>query len=308
MAQSAIPLFSVFVLPQRWNLSCTWSNHSSHHRYHFHCTHHHVRYHAHPSHCQPREPLLRVSCRHLVINSLNLYHTSAFKQLAAPYLDEMNETIIPVMYHLHRGLGSLMMSTFATPAFNAPDRSGTSIQVEGKIIHLSAIKAMVQCLHHEIGQDLHRLTFGLGPCDRPTHVYDSLRETKAGYSFLDDLSIPFASQSNLLLRAVLTDRITPIPYFLLDSHNKVLWLPGPCYEYLNLSYDVMMKLFVVTHITSGSPGQGSELASQLLRNISGGSSGPCYESLSLLKTRSYQPHSAALRVIHSFIHSSVTSS
>jgi hypothetical protein len=130
---------------------------------------------------------------------------------------------------------------------------------------------MVLKMCHEIGDDLGKLTFGLGPCPQPAHVFDSPRETKAGYSFLDDPSNPFASESDYLLRAVLSDRVTPIPYFLLDSRNKVLWLPGPCYEYINLSVDVMMKLFVVTHITSGSPGRGSELASQLLRNVAGGS-------------------------------------
>jgi hypothetical protein len=175
------------------------------------------------------------------------------------------------MYHLHRGLASLSISSFATPAFNAPDRSGTSVQVGDKILRFAGLKDMVLRLDYEIGQDLMKLTFGLGQCPFPAHIFDSPRETKAGYSFIDDPSNPFAAESTRLLQAVLKEGITPNPYYLLDSKNKVVWLPGPCYEYINLSYDVMMKLFVVTHVTSGSPGRGTELASQLLRNVAGGS-------------------------------------
>jgi hypothetical protein len=201
----------------------------------------------------------------------NLNLNRAFKRSVAKYFDETNEAIIPAMYHLHRGLASLTTSSFSVPAFNAPDRSGTSVQIGDKILQIAAIKDMAIAMQKEIDEDLHKLTFGLGHCQLPVHVYDSPRETKAGYCFLDDPANKFAAQSELLLRAVLKDRASPVPFFVVDSNNKVIWLPGPCHEYINLSFDVMMKLFVVTHITAGSPGRGSELSSQLLRNMSGGS-------------------------------------
>jgi hypothetical protein len=186
----------------------------------------------------------------------------------ALYFNEKYEAVLPALYHLHRGLASLSTSSFSTPAFNALDRSGTNVEIHGKILHLRDIKSMVLSLIEEIEDGIEKLTLGLGFVTVPEHVTDRPRETKGGYSFIADPVNPFQEEADMVLKKALLDLTQ---FYVLDSNGRVIWMPGPCFEYLHLHNDILKKLFVATHLTSGSPARGTELSSQLIENVPGGS-------------------------------------
>src|SRR6266487_1183805 len=88
---------------------------------------------------------------------------------------------------------------------------------------------------------------------------------------MDLPSNPFAQERELLLRTVLSPLYRGPSLYFVNSEDCVLWKPGPCYEYLHLSDDLLQRLFVATHLTSGPTGRETELASKLIRNVAGGS-------------------------------------
>jgi len=196
---------------------------------------------------------------------------SLFRQMVSRYFDEKMEAVLPTLYHLHRGLAGLSTSSVSTPLFNALDRSGTNVEIHGKILYLTAIKDMVMRLNNEIADGIERLTFGLGALEVPEHVSESPREARADFGFIDHPSNIFHKERDMLLRYILSGRNPGVRMYSIDGDDQIVWLAGPCHEYLALADSVLKQLFVATHLTVGPPARGTEVTSQLIRNVAGGS-------------------------------------
>ncbi len=213
--------------------------------------------------------MLRKCLKNWAYSFLRLHRL--FQQMVARYFDEKMEAVLPTLYHLHRGLAGLSTSSVAAPSFNALDRSGTNIEIHGKILRLTAIKDMVLRLDNEIADGIDRLTFGLGALEVPTHVSESPREAAADFGFMDHMSNPFHQEKHELLRHIFSGRNPGVQMYAVDGGDQIIWLAGPCHEYLALADAVLKQLFVATHLTVGPPARGTEITSQLIRNVAGGS-------------------------------------
>ena len=91
------------------------------------------------------------------------------------------------------------------------------------------------------------------------------------FGFIDHPRNPFSAKSRDLLHAIITHPELHRVFNTVDHNNKIVWLPGPCNQYINKMDNTMGKVFTVIQYTAGAPGRLTEAASRLIRNVPGGS-------------------------------------
>lgn len=192
------------------------------------------------------------------------------------FLDEDNEGPIPTMYLLMRPLNRFSSSEEGTTSFTALNFSGDHILVHGQIIRLLDVRNFVETLVQEIKCLIQeRLFFGLPDVAdvewSPGTVHEEPRNTTLHYSCFRDTRNRFSGHQDDLLRAILTHPKLHGRFHFVDGDGHIVWKAGACYAYMNLYHEVEMMMFVGSQSSGGEPGRGTEIASHLIRNISGGS-------------------------------------
>jgi hypothetical protein len=157
--------------------------------------------------------------------------------------------------------------------FNSIDRSGTNVVIRQHVLHLAAIKSACESLMDEIHTETNELTFGLPGFDIPDDlpIFDELHCREPHFGFLDHARNPFVAQSKDLMKAIITHPQLKGVFHIVDQNNNIVWLPGPCNQYIAKAVRTMTKSFTVTQLNGGAPGRLSEAAARLIRNVPGGS-------------------------------------
>jgi hypothetical protein len=161
-----------------------------------------------------------------------------------------------------------------TLRFTALDFSGENVIVAGKVLYLRNIRYFVETIISEVKELIRsELFFGLDAFDinwLPGVVHEEPRNRNVGYSCFQDPSNSFRQHRFDLLRTVLTHPSLRGRFHFVSKERKIVWKAGPCFAYMALCHEVEMLLFCGTQTSVGEPARGSEIASHLINNISGG--------------------------------------
>jgi hypothetical protein len=159
--------------------------------------------------------------------------------------------------------------------FTAVNFNGDNVIVCGRVLYLYDIRNFVNQLIEEVKRHIKDdLLFGLDIVDinwSPEVVHEEPRNTQVSYSSFDDFHNSFHQHKDTLLELILTHPSLRGRFHYVNQHNRIVWKAGPCFAYMDIAHDVEMKLFSGTQMTVGGPGRGTEVASHLIRNVSGGS-------------------------------------
>ncbi|KAF9491147.1 hypothetical protein BDN71DRAFT_1434142 [Pleurotus eryngii] len=191
------------------------------------------------------------------------------------YLREEHEGPMPTLYLLLRPLNRLVSAEQGTLQFNGTHPSGTDIMLDDKIITVADLGSTVRTMTNEIRRMLQdEIFFGLDIVDLERVwgiIRDDPRNVLPGYAWFKDLANNLGPCEHVLARAMLTHpRLRGLFHFI-DTNGGIVWKAGACLPWVDTCHEVEMHLSVVTQLSAGEPGRGTELASHLIRNISGGS-------------------------------------
>lgn len=188
------------------------------------------------------------------------------------YFEERSEAILPRLYLLKRGLSSLRSAEQSTILFNAPDVSGTSAIIGDKLLKLSDLADLHRRATREIKDEIDKLTFHhpLFVLDEDQFIHDSPRDLSSGYSFTNDPRNSWNQHPSLLEHILNTPELFA-QYGYLDRQGKISWIPAKIAAALEQIYDLQTKIMCNVILSYGEPARGTELASHLLSNVSGGS-------------------------------------
>ena len=178
------------------------------------------------------------------------------------------------MYLVMRFLNHFSSAEQGTLRFTALNFSGDNIIVGGKVLYLRDIGRFVETIVSEVRELIYgQLFFGLDTFDinwSPGVVHEEPRNRTIGYSCFGDPSNSFARHRFDLLRAILTHPSLRRRFHFRSKEGKIVWKAGPCFAYMALCHEVEMLLFCGTQTSVGEPARASELASNLIGNVAGG--------------------------------------
>lgn len=218
--------------------------------------------------------LLRVS-RLLtsILLSYGIGFASAY-DVVSPFLDDACEGPIPSMYLVMRYLNRFSSAEEATLRFTALDFSGENIIVAGRVLYLRDICHFVETVICEVKELLRvHLFFGLDIFDinwSPGTVHEEPGNRSIGYACFRDPNNSFRKHEFDLLQAILCHPSLRGRFHFVSKEQKIAWKAGPCFAYMAICHDVEMLLFCGTQTSVGEPARGSEIASHLISNVSGG--------------------------------------
>jgi hypothetical protein len=197
----------------------------------------------------------------------------AFEEIRA-YLEERTEAIMPTLYILHRGLAALNSADDSTMPFNSPDTSGTAAIIGSHTIHLHNVKEVALDAYDRSLTAVRKLTFDnpLFDISDDETIHDDPRNLEPNWSFVKHpLNSWNARGTPTLLEFIISTPEIFAQFGYYNAQGDVIWKPGACYQYMRQFFELNMDMFVAMILTAGEPGRGSELASHLLANVSGGS-------------------------------------
>jgi hypothetical protein len=200
-----------------------------------------------------------------------IIQTSAFSKVEN-FFNERSEAILPHLYLLKRGLTSLHSAEESSLFFNAPDLSGTSAIIGDKVLYLSHIGDLHRRASNEIQHEIDDLTF-----HHPTftlvddiQIHDNPRERTPGYSFVKDTRNVWNHRPSLVQHILETPSLFS-KYAYKDPSGHISWKPSVVAATMKRIFDLQMKILCTIILSYGEPARGTELASHLLANVSGGS-------------------------------------
>ncbi|EKM81396.1 hypothetical protein AGABI1DRAFT_125786 [Agaricus bisporus var. burnettii JB137-S8] len=201
----------------------------------------------------------------------NVDYSSAFATVEK-YFEESSGAIMPRLYITKRGFTGLHSAEETTFFFNAPDLSGTSAIIDDTMLHLSQIKASHLRAMAEIENELNSLTFHASYFTLPddTFVHDSPRDRSPGYSFLKHTKNIWNHRPSLIQHIIESDTLFA-KFAYITPTGSVSWIPSAISEHMKSIHDLQMKFLCAIILSYGEPARGTELASHLLANVSGGS-------------------------------------
>jgi hypothetical protein len=178
------------------------------------------------------------------------------------------------MYLIKRYLSRFSSAEEGTLRFTALDFSGDNIIVSGKVLRLQDICRFVETAIDEV-KELFRvhLFFGLDVFDinwSPGVVHEEPRNRSVGYSCFQDPANSFHKHKFDLVETILTHPSLRGRFYFVSKDGGIVWKAGPCFAYMAFCHEVEMLLFSATQTSVGEPARASEMASNLARNVTGG--------------------------------------
>lgn len=180
------------------------------------------------------------------------------------------------MYLVMRYLNQFSSAEEGTLRFTALDFSGDNVIVSGQVLYLREIRYFVETIIDEIKDILQvKLFFGLDIFDinwLPGMVHEEPRNRTAGYSCFRDPRNSLHGHRLELVQAMLTHPVLQGRFHFVSNapKRKIVWKAGPCFAYMATCHELEMLLFSGTQTSVGEPPRGSEVASHLITNVSGG--------------------------------------
>ena len=158
--------------------------------------------------------------------------------------------------------------------FTALNFTGDNIIVGGKVLYLWDIRRFVETIISEVKELIRdHLFFGLDMFDinwSPGAVHEEPRNRSIGYSCFGDPANTFVQHRFDVLRAVLTHPSLKGRFHFVSKEQKIVWKASACFAYMAFCHKVEMLLFCGTQMSVGEPARGSEIASNVIGNVAGG--------------------------------------
>jgi hypothetical protein len=179
---------------------------------------------------------------------------------------------MPALYILKRGLTAIRSASDDLVAFNSVDMSGKSTLIDSRILHVDHIRDYTVRMLEDVQLTMDRLLFyhPSFQMDDDEFVHEEPRSLSPSYGFVDDKRNKWTKSRTVLEYIFTTPRLCEqFTYF--DGRGNIRWKPSACHCRMVEIYQLQMKLFILTLLTFGSPGRGTELLSHLIRNVAGGS-------------------------------------
>ncbi|KAF5344444.1 hypothetical protein D9756_011280 [Leucocoprinus leucothites] len=201
----------------------------------------------------------------------SITYSSAFSHIGH-YFDESSETMLPYLYFLKRGIGGVDSAEESMLFFNSPDLSGTAVIIKDKTLSVSQIGDLHQRAILEIAEEIDKLTFyePTFVITPETHIHDDPHERASGYSFVVDRRNPWNDQKTLIQHILETPELFS-KYAYITPQGNVSWYPTQIATQMKKIFTLQEKIVCNVILSYGEPARGSELASHLLANVSGGS-------------------------------------
>lgn len=201
-------------------------------------------------------------------------HAYSAYNLVFSLLDDAREGPIPSLYLVMRFLNHFSSAEQGPLHFTALDFSGDNVIVAGKVLYLRDIRRFVETIVSEVRDLIYeRLFFGLDTFNidwLPGVVHEEPRNRTVGYSCFCDSSNSFVQHRFDVLHAMLAHPSLKGRFHFVSKERKIVWKAGPCFAYMAVCHEVEMLLFSGTQTSVGEPARGSEIASNLIRNVAGG--------------------------------------
>jgi len=197
----------------------------------------------------------------------------AFEEIHA-YLEERTEAIMPTLYILYHGLAALNSADDSTMPFNSPDTSGMAAIIGSHTIHLHNVKEVALDTYNRSLTAVRQLTFDnpLFDISDDETIHKDPRNLEPSWSFVKHpLNSWNATSTPMLLKYIISTPQIFAQFGYYNAQGDIVWKPGACYQYMQEFFDLNMDMFVAMVLSTGEPAQASELTSNLLANISGGS-------------------------------------
>jgi hypothetical protein len=178
------------------------------------------------------------------------------------------------MYLVMRFLNHFASAEEGPLRFTALDFGGDNIIIAGQVLYLRHIRQFVEKVVEEVEELLRsELFFGLDMFDlrwSPGVVHDEPRNRSVGYSCFYDPANSFHEHKFDLLQVILSHPSFRGRFHTVSKKGEIIWKAGPCFTYMALYHKIEMLLFCGTQTSVGEPGRASEMASNLIGNVSGG--------------------------------------
>jgi hypothetical protein len=178
------------------------------------------------------------------------------------------------MCRAYKKIISFIDDAYEGPHFTALDLSGNNIIFAGHVLYLRDIRYFVETLITEIKEHLcAQLFFGLDVADinwSPGVVHEEPRRISISYSCFRDPHNIFVTHKDHLLQAILMHPLLRGHFHYIDPQGRFVWKAGACFAYMYSCHEVEMMLFSGTQTSVGEPARGTEIASHLVGNVSGG--------------------------------------
>jgi hypothetical protein len=186
------------------------------------------------------------------------------------YLEDIGEAVMPQLYLLKRGLGSIRSADDHMIFFNSPTNDGRSATVNGIHVTLEGMKRVQDELVEDIEGRLDDLLWGSFRISDDIEIHDEPRELQAGYSFATDRGNPWNQESSVL-KYLITDSERLAAFAHIDERGDVIWHPGACMKRMREIYQLQSLILIAIILTAGEPARGTEYAAMLFSNIAAGS-------------------------------------
>jgi hypothetical protein len=179
---------------------------------------------------------------------------------------------MPALYLLKRGLTSFRSAHENLITFNSPDTTGRITIVDSRMLHIDHIREYTLRLECEVKTKMDNLLFHdpIFTIPNDEFIHDDPRSRDPGYGFVNDVRNSWHDKPTVL-QYILTnhDRLSMFAYH--DEKGQFHWKPGAVHTRMIAIYDLQMDLFVLILLSFGAPARGTELLSNLILNIAGGS-------------------------------------
>ena len=178
------------------------------------------------------------------------------------------------MYLIKQYLSRFALAEEGTLRFTALDFSSDDIIVAGKVLYLREIGHFVETIIEEVKElfQVH-LFFGLDVFDinwSPGVVHKELRNRSVSYSCFQHPANSFHKHKFDLVETILTHPSLHRQFHFVNQEGGIAWKAGPCFAYMTICHEVEMLLFSGTQTSVSEPARASEMASNLARNVTGG--------------------------------------
>jgi len=178
------------------------------------------------------------------------------------------------MYLIKRYLSRFSSTEKGMLRFTALDFTGENIIVARKVLHLRDICRFVETIIEEVKKSFRdHLLFGLDVFDvdwSPGMVHEEPRNRSVNYSCFQDPTNSFHKHRFDLVETILTHPSLHGRFHFVSKEGRIIWKVGPCFAYMGICHEVEMLLFSGTQTSVGEPARASEIASNSVRNVTGG--------------------------------------
>ena len=153
---------------------------------------------------------------------------------------------------------------------------GRTAILHDTVLRLDDVGDMYRSLLKDISELERQITCGLSDTDPrfrlelPELPSDEPNNSYADFFFGDLPRNGLVGVKDLMLDVLVDHEHFRGQYFFDTGNGEVSFNPAACHELLQQFAQLRALLFSAVHISSGSPGRGSELISQHLRNAPGG--------------------------------------